>query len=365
MMMASLTSLCHLLVRVSLESATTLRPLNSSIEIPPGLRLQWAKRIAQQYIHDINSGSGSEIRDWDLVLDYDGSVENLASEPSVVSPRSTSSSASDMQRKQYPAHFHAPDLVLDGAISSLDETRRKELFALGGLLYQVWFSRKPFENLEDREIRIMYSEGKVPEDVWSSPYAVSILCCWLPEFANELRRTSTPSDEAVPRHRFVNCDEETFCSPVFICSSKIANPVTVGPFPSRVKSYMTTHPVKFTFQVLGGVVSIASLAAMPILGAVGFAAAGPVAGSAAASWQASIGVVQAGSFFAWCQSAAMGGAAAIGITAAGVGGLTVTAGATALQALESGRDTIPEAVLKEKFTAAWDRRFGRDLEGAN
>ncbi|KAF1978490.1 hypothetical protein BU23DRAFT_366661, partial [Bimuria novae-zelandiae CBS 107.79] len=47
-----------------------------------------------------------------------------------------------------------------------------------------------------------------------------------------------------------------------------------------------------------------------ILGAIGFSAAGPVAGNAAAAWQTSIGPVAAGSSFAFLQSVAMGGAAA-------------------------------------------------------
>lgn len=61
--------------------------------------------------------------------------------------------------------------------------------------------------------------------------------------------------------------------------------------------------------------------AVPILGAVGFTAAGPAAGSAAAAWQSSIGIVQAGSLFSAFQGAAMGGAAAsaIGAAAGGVG----------------------------------------------
>ena len=54
-----------------------------------------------------------------------------------------------------------------------------------------------------------------------------------------------------------------------------------------------------------------------------------MAGSAAAGWQASMGVVEAGSLFAWCQSAAMGGAAVNGIIAAGAAGGAVLLGSTA------------------------------------
>ncbi|PVH91822.1 hypothetical protein DM02DRAFT_468089, partial [Periconia macrospinosa] len=74
-----------------------------------------------------------------------------------------------------------------------------------------------------------------------------------------------------------------------------------------------------------GLFGLASLV-NPALGIAGFSALGPTAGTAAAAWQSSIGVVQAGSVFAWCQSAAMGGSAAGTIVAmqgvgAGVTGL--------------------------------------------
>ena len=65
----------------------------------------------------------------------------------------------------------------------------------------------------------------------------------------------------------------------------------------------------------------ASVAAPLALGAFGFGAMGPVAGSMVTSFQSYYGFVQAGSLFSWCQSAAMGGAAVNGIYASGaVGG---------------------------------------------
>jgi hypothetical protein len=71
-------------------------------------------------------------------------------------------------------------------------------------------------------------------------------------------------------------------------------------------TYVKNHPVRFGLQVTGGILTLASVVALPILGAVGFGAVGPVAGSVAAGWQSGIGLVEAGSLFAWCQSAAMG-----------------------------------------------------------
>ena len=102
--------------------------------------------------------------------------------------------------------------------------------------------------------------------------------------------------------------------------------------------------------------SIASVVALPFLGALGFGAAGPIAGSVAAGWQSSLGLVQAGSLFAWCQSAAMGGAALSGILATGLSG----AGIAVLASVTGGLDvTCDDAMpdMKEKFLQAWKREI--------
>jgi len=100
--------------------------------------------------------------------------------------------------------------------------------------------------------------------------------------------------------------------------------------------------------ILGGITFFALALATPaILGAIGFGALGPVAGSIAAGWQASIGSVVAGSLFAFLQSAAMGGAAMglfMGIGA--VGG--VIAVGLGLASLEGMRQNIVEFVQKSK-----------------
>jgi hypothetical protein len=103
--------------------------------------------------------------------------------------------------------------------------------------------------------------------------------------------------------------------------------------------------VSFTLQAVGVLAVTASVVAVPILGAAGFAATGPVAGSAAAAWQSSIGLVEAGSLFAWCQSAAMGGVALNGIFSLGVAGAGV-----------AGVATVPAVPrLAEKFNSIFRR----------
>ncbi|KAB8212792.1 hypothetical protein BDV33DRAFT_186137 [Aspergillus novoparasiticus] len=70
------------------------------------------------------------------------------------------------------------------------------------------------------------------------------------------------------------------------------------------------HTTALVVSGTGLALATAPITGPAILGAVGFSAAGPVAASFAAAWQASIGAVQAGSLFATLQGAAMGGAAA-------------------------------------------------------
>ena len=92
-----------------------------------------------------------------------------------------------------------------------------------------------------------------------------------------------------------------------------------------VTNYAKAHPIRTGIQVAGLTLTALSVFAVPVLGLVGFTSTGPAAGSAAAAWQASIGAVRAGSLFAWCQSAAMGGEVALGvIQIAGIAGAVLT-----------------------------------------
>jgi hypothetical protein len=108
----------------------------------------------------------------------------------------------------------------------------------------------------------------------------------------------------------------------------------------RFRRYVKDSPVCFALQVTGAVVVTAALITVPILGAIGFSAIGPVVGSVAAGWQASIGIVEAGSLFALCQSVAMGGAAAAGLATTGVSGAAVALAASGLPSPSNLRDTF-------------------------
>ncbi len=105
----------------------------------------------------------------------------------------------------------------------------------------------------------------------------------------------------------------------------------------------TQQPWIAALQAAGLALCVGAALAVPVLGAVGFGALGPVAGSLATAWQSSVGSVAAGSLFAWCQSAAMGGAAASAIAATGAAGGAVAAAATAAGVAATRRPNADEA----------------------
>ncbi|TFK66068.1 hypothetical protein BDN72DRAFT_962022 [Pluteus cervinus] len=118
----------------------------------------------------------------------------------------------------------------------------------------------PYEELRDRAIQRKYGEGSYPDTVKLFPESamIAVLVFWSKEF------------------------EEAWNRP----------------------------DMKTSFGV-------GAMLVIPGLNVIGFSAAGPVAGSIAAGIQSSIGVIEAGSLFAWCQSAAMGGYAAARLATAG------------------------------------------------
>jgi hypothetical protein len=179
-----------------------------------------------------------------------------------------------------------------------EQVWRAEKFALGALLYELFAGRRIFEGLSDKEAE-HYGKAATFPDLEQLPVDIQCLIysCWSAEFGRY---------------------------------------IALGKF----RQYVHDNPVRFALQVTGAVVSIVAIVAVPILGAVGFSALGPVAGSAAAGWQASIGAVEAGSLFAICQSAAMGGATATGLATTGVGGAAFALGASGLPGASSLRYTF-------------------------
>ncbi|KAL9064592.1 MAG: hypothetical protein Q9161_008769 [Pseudevernia consocians] len=272
------------------EEATFL-PLGEYPDVGTEIRVRWANEVMKHF--EQSEKPHTSIRPWDFVAELDGSVQSLPM-PGV---------EGDLI-EGYPTHFQIPP----SALHSLDhgeKVKRAEMFAMASLLYETMTGRKPLEGLTDDVVQHRFMNGEFPDDAAALPNTLFILSGWSAEFSHELTRRGTV-------HLFVDVPQALLT--LFIVE---AQEVTLF---ERSKNYVKAHPVLTGLQVVGTTVSVLSFFAVPILGAVGFTAAGPAAGSAAAAWQASMGAVKAGSLFSWCQSAAMGGWAVGGIQAAGVAG---------------------------------------------
>ncbi|MCJ1467132.1 hypothetical protein MMC07_005754 [Pseudocyphellaria aurata] len=268
------------------------------------IRQQWIDHI----IEDMRPGrSGLEvIRAVDILLNPDGTA-GVTVEPTL---------SNDEYNYGYPAPFRIPPATIED-LPSGERARRAEMFALGSLLYNVYSGHKPFDTLAEMYVEVHFADASFPDDVLDLDTWPMILSSWSLEFALELHKTSLQS---------------------------------------RLHNYVKSHPYLTALQACGALVGAVALSAPLILGAVGFGVAGPVAGSVAAGWQSSIGLVQTGSFFAWCQSAAMGGAAAGGITAAGVAGASTAAGATVFGSVTKKTvGNMTEAQVREMYERAFRR----------
>jgi len=256
-------------------------PLNMSNETRLELSLQLIK-----YIHRPPS---KDIRPISLILSPDG---KLKAEP-IRMPINE-------KPVSYPARYRIPSSTICD-LDSREQVRRSEKFALGTLLYELNTGQRIFDGQSDSKIQKNYCNGNTFPSLESLEPAFMqciIYACWSAEFAH-----------------YISMD--------------------------KFSRYVHDNPVRFSLQVTGVVLSTAAIFAVPILGAAGFSSIGPVAGSAAAGWQASIGAVEAGSLFAFCQSAAMGGAAAAaGLASAGVGGAAVALAAAGLPSPSNLREAF-------------------------
>jgi len=199
----------------------------------------------------------------------------------------------------YSARYRIPMSTISD-LPLKEQVWRAEKFAMGVLPYELFTRRKIFEGLSDDQVQCKYSRAATFPDLKKLPIYLQCLiyACWSAEFG----RYFTPGE--FKRH----IDDE---------EARLALQI---------------------FRVTSVVIGTAALVTVPFLGAIGFSALGPVAGSVAAGWQASIGVVEAGSLFAICQSAAMGGVAATGLAGAGAGGTAAAVAASGLLSPKSARD---------------------------
>jgi len=253
----------------------------------------------------------------------------------LVSPQdSTPYDLSDLD-SQYPTRFRIPPATLFD-LPRKEYTTRAQEFAIGSLLYTTMAGRLPFADLDDSLVQQNFEKGIYPSEVMEFPLeiAIAVLGSWSQEFAQQITEHS--------RQKVPSADQTGVLGKVF--------------------AHMKTHPISSGLTVAGSLVLGVTSIINPALGIIGFSAMGPVAGSAAAAWQSSIGLVQAGSFFAWCQSLAMGGSAAGAIL--GAQGVAASAAGLGLLGMRGG-DTNEEAARRmiwSLFLANVRKEGGEDTD---
>ncbi|KAI9773273.1 MAG: hypothetical protein M1839_002185 [Geoglossum umbratile] len=282
---------CRVRVRRG-DSPTGLVGLSDCLNVEDDVRRKWVVAVAGAFGRAPDAPD--TIRAWDFVLNLDGTV-------------GTQSTAAPGPNCVYPIHFRAPQSTL-AEVDQAERAKRAEQFAFGSLVYEIMTNRKPFEGLTDEEIDKQFSAGEPPDDILTIPAWPMIYLSWGIKISDDICVATGGAPAPDPDDPPPGAEAEGFLP--------------------KIGAHIRNHPVRTTIQVVGGLAVVSCMAAPAILMAVGFTAAGPAAGTAAAAWQASIGLVEAGSFFAWCQSAAMGGAAVQGIIATGVAGAGVAGGAT-------------------------------------
>ncbi|KAM0796134.1 hypothetical protein BDR22DRAFT_825396 [Usnea florida] len=288
------------------HSIRTLKDIKDSPAMTEALRQRWTEEILKSFS---SPNPDTTIRPWDILLHHGGTIEIRSSEKG--------------SRSSYASRYRIPAQNIVG-FDEEEQIKRAERFALGSLLYEMMTASQPFEELCEDEVQDRYSRGTFPDDVFCMAVGPYILGCWSREFEMEMEKRLSIS--------------------------------------GRFRAYARDHPYLLASQVVGGVAMTASVAALPVLGLVGFSASGPVMGSAVTAWHSSIGLAQAGSLFSWCQSAAMGGAAMNGIVAAGVTGGGVAMAATGAAAVQGQVILTPEEI-KKLFLKTYRKEVGV-VEGA-
>ncbi|KAI9730422.1 MAG: hypothetical protein M1834_005932 [Cirrosporium novae-zelandiae] len=280
-------------VRVQTPDGLDSTSLDDYPGISQDIRQKWINSIFFEHLPATKATGDHQPRAFDSILCIDGIVKTPA--PEKVEPK-----INDLGYHVYPPHYRIPpDSISE--FSPEEQVKRKEHFAIGSLCYEIATGRKPFADLSGEEVQHRFRAGTFPDDVSNQGLVMAsiILSGWSVEFMNEWPK---------------NCGWKATPGNVFAAMGHFAR----------------QEPLKAALSVGGLLVGVGAAITLPILGAVGFSAIGPVAGSVAAGWQSSIGAVSAGSLFAVCQSAAMGGAVASTIAGVGAAGAGVGIGAAGM-----------------------------------
>ncbi|KAG9234938.1 hypothetical protein BJ875DRAFT_483683 [Amylocarpus encephaloides] len=264
----------------------------------------WVKNTSKLFLTVNDESTRSNIRDWDLILNYNGSVENIAP----ISPLDENTLL-----KVYPPRYRLPEAIRTRLETPEERITRMESFALGGIIYEILFHKPTFDtHAEDVEARI--AAGHFPDGVWQHKMAERMLGSWCPEFGKQL----------------IN-----------------------KPLSQRLKAYSRNHPWYAGAAAVSAAVGTVALSLPFALTAAGFGASGVAVGSLAAGVQSSIGLVQVGSIFAWCQSVGAGGGALTVLLGYGYVGIGTALGATLAGVLDGSKTEEEARELNTTFLDTW------------
>jgi hypothetical protein len=284
---------CRVRVRDDEGNLLTIVDISDSQLQHGEVRLHWILNCIK-LIHP-TPDTATHIRPLAFILDLDGKVH--------AEPVHTQAVYQSYRTSNYPAHCRIPPSTISD-LPLQERLWRAEKFALGMLLYEIMTGHKPFE--ADYTVQARYRAAQFPEDVevLPPPFTSLLYACWSAEFGHY---------------------------------------IALGKF----QQYVHDNPARFALEVTSATIGVAALITMPVLGAIGFSTLGPVGGSLAAGWQSSIGAVQAGTLFSFCQSAAMGGAAATRVIGGARSMTTVIAAAASRLPGASSDSSLRETFVRK------------------
>ncbi|MCJ1457186.1 hypothetical protein MMC28_007553 [Mycoblastus sanguinarius] len=267
--------LCRVLVKILGEkddSLTLLRPRNVH-ELSDSTRKSWVEGM-KRFVE--SETEYQHIRPLDFLFFLDGFVE--------VQPSSDQTTPLPCPTTYPPPYRIPPETITD--LEPNEKVRRSELFALGSLIYEIYANEAPFESLKDSDVQARYRSAQFP-NVTHLPQWPIILSCWSVEFARELYAILSKWLLALlylslPQKLRYNSNYLIPPTDYRVAEGKFKR------FSRALGTYTRAHPFLFGFQCASATVGVAAAVAIPVLGAAGFGALGPAAGSSAVAWQASM-----------------------------------------------------------------------------
>lgn len=141
------------------------------------IRKAWINTITTDLLNSTKAAAATNIRDWDLVLNLNGTLENIAPEPT----------GETTSLKVYSPCYRLPVEIVNRQTTAEDKIFRMESFALGGVLYEILMGKPAFCDIEKMDpIQTQIADGKFPSDVFQHTMAERMLVAWCPPFGQVL-----------------------------------------------------------------------------------------------------------------------------------------------------------------------------------